>query len=76
MAINDKKEFSKTPTSYSPTVALIGWKHFKNSYYKNMIDYEKNCQGSSRETDMVAILKKRQARGISSKNKKITPFST
>ena len=35
-----------------------------------MIDlvYENNFQDSSRETDMVAILKKRQTRGISSKN--------
>ena len=43
-----------------------------------MIDlvYEKNFQDSSRETDMVAILKQRQTGGISSKNKKITPFST
>ena len=43
-----------------------------------MIDlvYEKKCQDSSRETDMVASLKKGQTRGISSKNKKITPFST
>ena len=32
-----KMEFSKTPTSYSPTVALIGWKHFKNSYFKKDI---------------------------------------
>ena len=37
MAINDKNEFPKTPTSYSPTVALIGWKHLKNSYYEKMI---------------------------------------
>ena len=35
-----------------------------------MIDevYENNFQDSSRETDKVAILKKRQTRGISSKN--------
>ena len=25
------KKFSKIPTSYSPTVALIGWKHSRNS---------------------------------------------
>ena len=38
MAINDKKWVSEKPTSYSPTVALIGWKHLKNFYYENMID--------------------------------------
>ena len=38
MAINDKNEFPKTPTSYSPTVALIGCEHLKNSYYEKMID--------------------------------------
>ena len=32
MAINDKNEFPKIPTSYSPTVALIEWKHLTNSY--------------------------------------------
>ena len=43
-----------------------------------MIDwvYEKKFHRSSRETYMIAILKKRQTRGISSKNKKITLFLT
>ena len=27
MVINDKNELQKIPTSYSPTVALVGWRH-------------------------------------------------
>ena len=44
MAINDKKwSFKKIPTSYSPTVALIGWKHSRNSYFKR-INEKKNLR--------------------------------
>ena len=38
MVINDKNELPKIPTSYSPTVALIGWKHLTNSYIEKMVD--------------------------------------